>query len=74
MSTPGPRSVTEPYGHPTEEEINARIRKGIEEGVRKIEEARRMDLLFNTLRLMEPEERMLAMRNLVNVFGIGAGL
>lgn len=67
-------SETAPYGHPTEAEIEARIKAGIEAGVAKIENARRMDLIFSTLRLMDPEERALAMRKLVDVFGIGAGL
>ena len=65
---------TAPWGHPTEAEIEARIKAGVDAGIARIENARRMDLIFSTLRLMEPEERSLAMRNLVDVFGIGAGL
>lgn len=65
---------TAPYGHPTAEEIEACIKAGVEAGVIKIENARRMDLIFSTLRLMDDAERALAMRQLVDVFGIGAGL
>ena len=68
------RTLTAPYGRPTEAEIEARIKAGIEAGIDKIEKRRRMDLVFDTLRLMDDAERARVMRELVNVFGIGAGL
>jgi hypothetical protein len=64
------RTKTAPYGHPTHE-IEALIRKGVKERVRKIERTRKTNLIVEVLFSMTDAERALTMRRLVNMFGIG---
>lgn len=58
----------------TEEEIQARIRRGINDGIRKIEEGRRLDVLFTAFRMMDRDERARVVRKIFEVFGPAAGL
>lgn len=59
----------------TEEEIQARIRQGINDGIRKLEEGKRLDVLFAAIRAIEDrDERAHAVRKIFEVFGPAAGL
>lgn len=57
-----------------EEEIQTRIRQGIADGIRKLEEGRRLDVLFAAIRAIEDrDERVRAVRKIFEVFGPAAG-
>ena len=52
----------------TESEIEARVRDGIAVGIAQNEQARRLGMIFDVLRLMEPEERKHALGLIVRTF------
>ena len=56
------------------EEINARIKQGINDGVQKYEEGKRLDVLFAAIRAMDRDERARAVRKIVEMFGFEAGI
>lgn len=74
MNPDDERTLTAPFGTPSAAEQRRIIEEEVERRMRKIEQMRRMDLVFATLRLMEKDERARILKQLLDVFGEEAGL